>query len=441
MPKRRRKTRTHVEQIEDDESKTKAPRTMVVKMGKVNQAASELVENFRKVLMPYTAQKLKTRKRNKVKDFADVAAPLGVTHVLIMRQAGETGNVNLRIGCCPRGPTLAFHIKQYSLMRHVAQIQKRPVTMVNLFTQPPLVVLNNFQDRGHHVKLAALTIQNMFPAINVQTVLLPNCQRVVLFHYEAAEEGGTAEAAEGASASASSSAPTPGSKQGTVHMRHYAITATPAGLSRRIKRLVRTSNPRIPDLSGCRDISEFLGAMAAGRDAAIDGAVESSGSEAEDDTNTVTLADRFKGKGNRRAWRSKIKLVEIGPRFSMQLTKVESGFCEGDVLYHAYFKKTHEEAAELARKARQKVALRAERRAAQEKNIEAKFAARDAERDAKQAAREERHQERLTAAAAEARAGGAATPTAADDEEEESSSDDDGEGADASGGDSEDSDE
>tara|TARA_B110000208_G_C11581833_1_gene362852 strand:+ start:9 stop:701 length:693 start_codon:yes stop_codon:yes gene_type:complete len=229
MPKRRRKTRTHVAEIEDGEGASKAPRTMVVKLGKVGQQTSELVENFRKVLAPYTAKNLKARKRNRVKDFADVAAPLGVSHVLVVRQAGITGNVNLRIGCMPRGPTLSFHIAQYSLMRHVAQIQKRPVSTETLFTHPPLVVLNNFQDRGHHVKLAALTIQNMFPAINVQTVRLPNCQRVVLFHYEPAEategeqeEGDGAKSSSAASASSSSSGATKAAATGptgTVHMR------------------------------------------------------------------------------------------------------------------------------------------------------------------------------------------------------------------------------
>lgn len=36
--------------------------------------------------------------------------------------------------------------------------------------------------------------------------------------------------------------------------------------------------------------------------------------------------------------RSAIKLVELGPRLTLELFKVERGFHEGDVLYHKYGK-------------------------------------------------------------------------------------------------------
>lgn len=41
---------------------------------------------------------------------------------------------------------------------------------------PPLVVLNNFSAGGEQLKLAAVTFQNLFPAINVQTARLSACQ-------------------------------------------------------------------------------------------------------------------------------------------------------------------------------------------------------------------------------------------------------------------------
>jgi hypothetical protein len=40
---------------------------------------------------------------------------------------------------------------------------------------PPLVVMTNFGGE-EHMKLAAVTFQNMFPAINVQTTKLSSCQ-------------------------------------------------------------------------------------------------------------------------------------------------------------------------------------------------------------------------------------------------------------------------
>jgi hypothetical protein len=60
----------------------------------------------------------------------------------------------------------------------------------------PLVVLNNFtlpnpeQDPNLSaaVNLTKVTLQHMFPSINVTKIKLSECRRVVLFHYER-EEG------------------------------------------------------------------------------------------------------------------------------------------------------------------------------------------------------------------------------------------------------------
>ena len=41
---------------------------------------------------------------------------------------------------------------------------------------PPLVVMNNFGGGDEALKLASVTFQNLFPAINVQTTRLSACQ-------------------------------------------------------------------------------------------------------------------------------------------------------------------------------------------------------------------------------------------------------------------------
>lgn len=85
----------------------------------------------------------------------------------------------------------------------------------------PLVVLNNFgSSEESHVKLMRATFQNMFPAINIKTVKLNDCRRVVLFHYI--------------------------KEEGVVDMRHYAIKAAPVGISKSVKRILEA---KIPDLS------------------------------------------------------------------------------------------------------------------------------------------------------------------------------------------------
>ena len=92
-------------------------------------------------------------------------------------------------------------------------MQRRPIEATQAYRTAPLVVLNNFNDPmlGAHVKLLKVTLQNMFPTINVAEVKLSDCRRVVLFHYE--------------------------TSTGCVEMRHYAIRAAPTGVSRAVKKV------------------------------------------------------------------------------------------------------------------------------------------------------------------------------------------------------------
>lgn len=76
------------------------------------------------------------------------------------------------------------------------------------------VVLNNFGDKDapSHVKLMKVTLQNMFPSINVATIKLSDCRRVVMFNLDKAT--------------------------GRVEMRHYAVRATPTGITKAIKKVL-----------------------------------------------------------------------------------------------------------------------------------------------------------------------------------------------------------
>ena len=70
--------------------------------------------------------------------------------------------------------------------------------------------------------------------------------------------------------------------------------------------------------------------------------------------------------------KSAIKLVEIGPRMTLSLKKVERGLAGGDVMYHAFKTKSKEEALMDKRKAEGKVAEKRERREKQEENVRRK---------------------------------------------------------------------
>ncbi|KAJ0411307.1 hypothetical protein ATCC90586_005716 [Pythium insidiosum] len=346
MPKkggRRRKTRTHVVEHANAESDD-SPRSFVFKMGKAPSIVSELVQDMRRVMAPYTADRLREKRKNTLKDFMQIGAPLGVTHFIFF--TSTEASTNLKIARIPRGPTLSFKVVGYTLMRQVHLIHRRPVDASLAFHSKPLVVLNNFTGSEDHIKLMNVTFQNMFPAIDVQTVQLSECRRVVLFNYEKETD--------------------------TVEFRQYVIRATPLGLSKSVKTIVKS---KIPNLNKLEDISDFV----LGNNPGAGGGMTSD-SEVDDETTHVTLPDSFRGRGNQKSQKSAVRLTEVGPRLTLQLTKVEREVCEGDVLFHRFVSKTPEEAAELKAKREQAQALKRKRREEQEANVAKKKEVKDAKK-------------------------------------------------------------
>ena len=265
----------------------------------MTRAARQLVHDLRKVMEPNTATRLREQKQNKIKDFMAMAGPLNVTHFLLLTQTEDT--VNLRIAKFPQGPTLYFNVKAYTLHRDINKAAKRPRNFVSEFNTAPLLVLNNFNTlSGVEGKLMCTMFQGMFPTVNVHLVRLSDVRRVVLCHYN--------------------------SEQDIVEVRHYAITTKMVGVNKAVKRLIRSE---VPDLSNCRDISEYI---------MRDGGA--SDTEVEEDS-VVTLAQDY-GRMNRKDNRRALQLVEIGPRLRLSLIKILDGFCAGKTLYHIEGKKKTE---------------------------------------------------------------------------------------------------
>ncbi|CAM9413269.1 unnamed protein product, partial [Sphacelaria rigidula] len=167
-----------------------------LRKGKVHTHVSDLAEEMRRVMEPHTARKLREQAKNTVKDYVSVSSVLGVTHMLVFTQTDKS-----------------LSLRQFSLMRHVRALQRRPVEVNQAYKTSPLVVLNNFGDKDapSHVKLMKVTLQNMFPSINVATIKLSDCRRVVMFNLDKAT--------------------------GSVEMRHYAVRATPTGITKAIKKV------------------------------------------------------------------------------------------------------------------------------------------------------------------------------------------------------------
>lgn len=307
------------------EAEKKVPRSFVIHTGKVGMYVKRLEREIRQVMLPYTAKDLQVLKRNNFKDFLTNAGPLHVTHLVVLTRSDIS--VNLRIIRLPQGPTLHFRVDNYTLAHDILSVSKRPIHFQNLFDQSPLVVLNGFNNPNKkHLQLVQTVIQNMFPTINVDNVQLKNIRRALLVNYD--------------------------SETDSISFRHYSIKAVPAGVSKSAKKLVQS---KIPDLSRYKDISEFL---------ANPGHL--SDSEFEGEQAELDLPQDLKSRGCSQGSKTKLRLMEIGPRMTWTLRKVEEGVDEGEVLYHAFVKKTPAEAAAL----KKRIPQIKKQRLREEKNIQ-----------------------------------------------------------------------
>lgn len=290
-----------------------APHSMIIHRGDVSKDIRVLINDFRKVMEPFTASELKTTRKNSLKDFISIAGPLHVTHLIMFSQTELEDH--LKIVRLPRGPTIHFNVLEYSLRNDVLSVLKRKQTHQKQFLHQPLLILNGFnlkQTEGtdkndFHLKLLTTTLQNMFPSINVTNVKLNDIRRCVLFNYNKTD--------------------------GTIDFRQYNIKLKPVGLSKPVKKLAQE---KIPDLSKYQDISEFIenGGNLSESEAEFDGP------ENQVEINQENLKNKLKSLSSST---SAIRLSEIGPRLKIKLIKIEEGVCEGPILFHDLIKGTEKE--------------------------------------------------------------------------------------------------
>lgn len=343
MPRRpggaRKKRRTHKELPTVTAGPTdKTPRSFVFRRGNVPNAVRDLVPDIRTALMPHTAMRLKERKLNTIRDYVSIATQIGVTHFWIFSATAK--GPYLRIARVPQGPTLSFRVVEYSLSADVRSSQRRPIALQDRdFAHSPLLVMNNFVGGGHEVSLMAEMFRHSFPPIDVATTRLSSLRRVLLVHRE--------------------------DTTGYIYIRHYALKAQQAGLSRPIRKMVNKN--RIPNLSSLADVSQMLDES----NPSATAGVFSSDSEAEENPDAVvTLAQPMQQM--RSGAKSTIKLTEVGPRLTLELVKAQAGLCDGPVLYHRYVQKTEEQEREDGRRIEERKSLKRKRREEQEANVRRK---------------------------------------------------------------------
>ncbi|KAF1959707.1 Brix-domain-containing protein [Byssothecium circinans] len=364
------------------------PKSMVIRIGagEVGSSVSQLVQDVRQVMQPDTAVKLKERRANKLRDYTVMAGPLGVTHLLLFSRS-EAGNTNLRLARIPRGPTLHFRVEKYSLAKDIMKAMKHPRAGANDYDMAPLLVMNNFitsdaereklGDKAppkHLEKLVTDMFQGLFPPIQPHTTPLQKIKRVLLLSREPpSEENGSC----------------------TISLRHYAITTKITGLPKPIRRLYAAEKligskekkrRGLPNLGALDDVADYM------LDPSAAGYTSASDTEADTDAEVEVAApitrkvmskkDRERAKAGddaRKPTASRpsvekraVKLVELGPRMKLRLTKVEEDICSGKVMWHEYVTKSEKEVKEMDKVWEKRNAEKAERRRIQKENIEKK---------------------------------------------------------------------
>ena len=367
---------------------------MVIRIGagEVGPSVSQLVKDVRSMMEPGTASRLKERRSNRLRDYTAMAGPLGVSHLLLFSRSA-TGNINLRLALTPRGPTLHFRVEQYSLSKDVRQSQKHPRGGGKEYATAPLLVMNNFSTPPpvggsrppvpkHLESLTTTVFQSLFPPISPAQTPLFSIRRVLLLNREMSR--GLTELPEDDEGSF------------VLNLRHYSITTKRTGLSRGLRRLKAAEKllsqrskikQGLPNLRKLEDVADYL----LDPSAAASGFTSGSESEIESDAgieiletaprkvlNKKQMGDR-RMNGERRSNGSRpnvekraIKLVELGPRMRLRMTKVEEGICGGKVMWHEYLSKTDEEVKNMEKAWEQRRQEKEKRKLIQRQNVERK---------------------------------------------------------------------
>ena len=407
MAKRRSKNRTHVP-VENDKD-TSIPKSICIRLGALamkNKSLKQLVNDFRLILSPHTAIKLKELNKNKLKDFIVMCSPLNVTHLFTFTQSTNNDNdIYLKLGKLHNGPTVTFKVNEYSLVKDINKFKNKSISTHGLlFQEPPLLVMNGFKNDIPQEKIIISLFQNIYPPINPMNKKIEDIKRVLLINKQ---------------------------EDGTVEIRQYMIVIKDLINKKDIKaknidKLLRLKDDKrrtIPSLKKKKDISslvlEDLGYMTSDNESEIEDEqiikeedeikqeieaeeellakaeekvedeIKEEDEEEQQAIKKQKLNDGEKSSSNKKA----IKLHEIGPRLSLSLLKIESDLFKGETLYHSYIKKTSKEIQELQKKHDEKVRLKEQRKKEQEANLQKKKEAKEEKKKRKEERRLQRKEQ------------------------------------------------
>ncbi len=148
----------------------------------------------------------------------------------------------------------------------------------------------------------------------------------------------------------------------------------------------KTKKGGLPNLGKMSDIADYMIGGDGGDGYVTDGAT--SGSEVDTDAEVEVVETRAKKILSKRrrdradadkkdpsrggVEKRAVKLVELGPRMKLRMTKVEEGVCNGKIMWHEYIHKSKDEVKALEKKWEQKRQQKEARKKIQKDNVEKK---------------------------------------------------------------------
>ena len=226
----------------------------------------------------------------------------------------------------------------------------------------------------HLEQLTTTVFQSLFPPISPQNTPLNSIKRVLLLQRVKTTDGTY-----------------------SLQLRHYMITTKRVGLSRPLRRLnaaekmlnsQKTGKSRkgaLPNLGKMEDIADFIIGGEAGEGYMTDA---TSGSEVDTDAEVEVVETTARKVLNRRQREKEreekensgrsgvekraVKLVELGPRMTLRMTKVEEGVCGGKIMWHERITKSTEEIKKLDKVWEKRRQEKDARKKVQKDNVEKK---------------------------------------------------------------------
>lgn len=287
------------------------PIALVARRGQVGPYMKQLVKELRIVLYPNSPLHFKENSRGSLKDLLSVAKSNDVDHLLFL--TSTSSNSYLKAVKLPAGPTITFQVKGFTNSTDVRAALKKCVRLQPDFKAAPLLVMRGVEGMPN------LLFRSIFPSMALADIKLKRCRRIVLIDC----------------------------KDGVFSLRHYMIKSRPSGISQALKKLSRN---QVPNLNKFNSVSEWIG---------------NDGNASESEYEDAEVPDE--------ARKVSLRLVELGPRITMTLHKIEESICTGNVLFHAVVKKTKKAAIGDGEKIKEKIRVREERRNAQNENVKKKL--------------------------------------------------------------------